>query len=161
MGLRVFAFQLLLGNRHPPARSQASYVTDLITRFLGCRGGCIAGTQIALWMHSLYSNSYPVHRSCYGSALQTYVAQESGDVRPHWLFFFCVLHRRLASTLGTVEHNKYWNIISIYVSTEVYCRIASGCELGLKHLGNNLQTMSKTTSLLPPFPPAVQSKPTS
>lgn len=43
----MFAFQLLLGNRHPPARSQTSYVTDLLEQLLGGRGGCTAHTQIA------------------------------------------------------------------------------------------------------------------
>lgn len=47
MGLQVFAFQLLLGNRHPPARSQTSHVTDLLKQLLGRRDGCVAGTQIA------------------------------------------------------------------------------------------------------------------
>lgn len=66
------------------------------------------------WMRSLYSNSSPVHRSCYGSALQIYIAQRSSDVRPHALFF-CVSHRRFAPTLGTVEQNKHQNIVSIYI----------------------------------------------
>lgn len=31
------------------------------------------------WMHSLYSSSCPVHTSCYGSAVQTLMAQGNGD----------------------------------------------------------------------------------
>lgn len=76
------------------------------------------------WMHSLYSNSCLVHTSCYGSTLQIFIAQERGDVGPHWLFF-CVLYRRLAPTLGTVEQNKYQNIISISIS--LYFSLLSDC----------------------------------
>lgn len=123
-----------------------------------------AVAQSQRWVHSLYSNSCPVHRSCYGSTLQIYVAQESGDVGPHWLFL-CVLHRRLAPTPGTAEQNKYQNIISIYIYLlKSIVRLHLTVELGLKHLGNNLHIMSTTPPLpppLPPFPPAAQSKPTS
>lgn len=66
------------------------------------------------WMHSSHWNSCPVHRSCYGSALQIYIAQGSSNMRPHRLLL-CVLHTRFAPTLGTVEQNKHQNIIFIYI----------------------------------------------
>lgn len=39
------------------------------------------------WMCSLCSKGCPVHRSCYGSALQIHIALGSSDGRPHGLLF--------------------------------------------------------------------------
>lgn len=103
MGLWVFAFQLLLGNRPPPARSQTSYGTDLLKQLLGHRGGCIACTQTAAQYTEI------------AMAVPCKYTLHNGAATCDHTDSFRVLHRRFAPTLGTVEQNKHQNIIFIYI----------------------------------------------
>lgn len=140
----MFAFQLLLlGNRHPPARSQTSYVTDLSKQLLGHRGRCAACAQIAAQYTQV------------AMAVLCKYTLHNGAATCHHTDSCFVLHRRFTPTLGTVEQNKHQNIISIYLSISMLksiVRLHLTVELGLKHLGDNLHFMSTTASLPLPFP---------
>lgn len=151
----VFAFQLLLGNRHSPARSQTSDITDLLKQFLSCRGGCITCTQIAVQYTEVAM-----------AALYRYTLHKKAVMSDHTDCLFVCLKQKTCSQPGNcgaeqiLEYNTY-PYISLLKSI---VRLHLTVELGLKHLGNNLHITSTTTSLPPPpspFPPAVQSKPTS
>lgn len=137
----VFASQLLLGNRHPPA--------ELSERRPRRRGGRVARSQTAAWDTEVAM-----------AALCRYTLHKKAVMLGHTDSFFA-LHRRLAPTLGTEEQNKYWNIISVYTYVlKSIVRLHLTVELGLKHLGNDLHIVSTTSLPLPPFPLAAQNKPT-
>lgn len=142
----MFAFQLLLGNRHSPARSQTSDITDLLKQFLSCRGGCIACTQIAVQYTEVAM-----------AALYRYTLHKKAVMSDHTDSFFVCLKQKTCSQPGNcgaeqiLEYNTY-----LYISLlKSIVRLHLTVELGLKHLGNNLHITSTTTSLpLPPPPPA-------
>lgn len=131
-------------------QAPSCWLAELSERCPCRRGGRVARTQTAAWYTEVAM-----------AALCRYTLHKKAVMLGHTDSFF-VLHRRLTPTLRTEEQNKYWNTISTYTYVlRSIVRLHLTVELGLKHLGNNLHTVSTTTSLpLPPFPLAAQNKPT-
>lgn len=96
----------------------------------------------------MYSNGCLAHRRYYGSAWQTDVAEQSGDVRPQCLCAIQKAHSHAGTVL--VDQNKCQSIIPIYTYLlKPTVRLLRAVELGLKRPDNNLHAMSTMAS---PFP---------